>query len=174
MTTEAPKKSHQHQNADSGNVEWFTPVPILQAAKRVMGGFDLDPFSSPATNERVKAARIFTVAEDGLKQDWFGRVWMNHPYGRTTNRPCVEKLITEFFCGNVQEACCITFANTSELWFRYLLQFPQCFLNPRTQYIDGATGKAARGVTKGSVVTYLGNDLSGFRREFSSLGVVKV
>jgi hypothetical protein len=167
-------KSHQLQNSDSGNVEWVTPLDIIIAAKKTMGGIDLDPFSSVSANKRVGATHFFSAAQDGLIQDWFGRVWMNHPYGKATNRHCVQKLLMEFFSGNVEEACCITFANTSERWFRPLLDFPQCFLSPRTQYIDARTGQPVGGVTKGSVVTYLGNDIQSFCEAFKKLGAVKL
>jgi hypothetical protein len=166
--------SSQLQNADSGNVEWYTPAFIVDAARNTMGGIDFDPFSNEIANTRVNAWRYFTQENDGLKQDWFGRVWMNHPYGREMNHACIEKLIMEFAIGNIQSACCITFANTSEKWFQHLLRFPQCFLSPRTQYIDGKTGNPVKGVTKGSVVTYLGDDLPSFREHFKKLGVVKV
>jgi phage N-6-adenine-methyltransferase len=41
--------------------------------------FDLDPCASA---ENAKCERYFTRAEDGLKQEWTGRVFMNPPYGR--------------------------------------------------------------------------------------------
>jgi hypothetical protein len=67
----------------------------------------------------------------------------------------------------------ITYACTSEKWFQPLLQKPQCFLSPRTNYYlpDGSVKK---GVTKGSVVTNFGADVSRFREAFASLGVVKI
>jgi phage N-6-adenine-methyltransferase len=43
------------------------------------GGFDLDPAATP---DNAKCPRFFTRAEDGLRQPWAGRVWLNPPYGR--------------------------------------------------------------------------------------------
>lgn len=165
-------KNHQHINGDSGSDEYYTPQPIIDAARRVMGGIDLDPASSPEANKRVRAARFFTQADDGLAQPWTGRVWMNHPFGRETNRPWIAKIARE--CqGGVSEAICITFAATSEQWFAPLLNRPQCYLAPRTNYYlkDGTLKK---GVTKGSVVTYFGPNVGKFAREFSALGIVKI
>jgi len=165
--------AHQLINQDSGDVEYYTPAHIVDAARRTMGGVDLDPFSSASANERVRASRYFTLDDDGLNQPWFGRFWMNHPFGRETNRLCIEKAEREYMEGRAEEGCCITFAATSEAWFQPLMCRPQCYLTPRTNY-HLPDGTLKRGVSKGSVVTYFGLNVDGFAREFAPLGVVKV
>ena len=159
-------------NQDSGNTEWYTPIEIVDMAREVMGSIDLDPFSSDKANYKVDADKIFTEKDNGLLHPWVGNVWMNHPFGRKTNKPCVDKLVSEYESGNVKQACCITFAATSEQWFRPLLKYPQCFIHGRTNYYlpDGTKKK---GVTKGSVVTYLGKDIKKFKEVFSRIGTVK-
>lgn len=164
--------SHQLINQTSGGVEYYTPLPIIEAARRTLGFIDLDPASSPIANARVKAGAFFSEADDGLSVNWFGRVWMNHPFGRVQNPKWIAKIEQEFKSGRVSAACCITYACTSEKWFQPLLRRPQCFISPRINYLlpDGST---LRGVTKGSVVTYYGYDVARFEREFESFGVVK-
>ena len=166
-------KAHKQINQTSGDVEYYTPPAIIAAATLVLGTIDLDPASSETANERVQAVRIFTEADDGLNREWAGKVWMNHPFGKAQNPKWIKKLEEEFESGRVTEACCITYACTSEKWFQPLLQRPQCFLSPRTNYYlpDGSLKK---GVTKGSVVTYFGENVSRFREAFASLGVVKI
>lgn len=166
-------KNHQRINGDGGSDEYYTPEPITDAARRTMGTIDLDPFSSETANKMVRAKSFFGIGDDAMSQHWFGRVWMNHPFGRKTNRPCVSKLVEEWKSGRVEEAICITFASTSEQWFKPLLSHPQCFLHGRTNYYlpDGTLKK---GVTKGSVVTYLGNNVERFAAEFKHLGTVKI
>lgn len=164
--------SHQLINQTNGGVEYYTPLNIIEAARRTLGCIYLDPASSFAANLRVKAESYYTEEQDGLSMDWYKTIWLNHPFGRVQNPKWISKLELEFKSGRVDGACCITFACTSEKWFQPLLWRPQCFLSPRTNYLlpDGST---LRGVTKGSVVTYYGSDFSRFAQEFQSLGVVK-
>ena len=158
-------------NQSSGDFEYYTPQPIIEAARATMGGIDLDPASSLTANLRVGASTIFTC--EGLSQTWSGRVWLNHPFSREHNAEWIDKLIFSYRHGLVTQACCITFAATSERWFQPLLAYPQCFLCPRTNYYL-PDGTLKRGVTKGSVVTYLGPSAGVFKLEFAKLGVVKV
>lgn len=59
--------------------EWLTPPDIISA----LGTFDLDP-CAPVVRPWEMAAKHYTVEDDGLSQPWFGRVWLNPPYGRET------------------------------------------------------------------------------------------
>ena len=49
--------SHQQINQTSGDVEYYTPPAIIEAARLVMGTIDLDPASSETANERVRAGQ---------------------------------------------------------------------------------------------------------------------
>lgn len=168
------KTTAQRINQTSGNVEYYTPLPILTAARELMGGIDLDPFSSKAANCRVRARRFFSIADDGFERSWdCASLFMNHPFGRATNPPAIEKLLREIRAGQTRQALCLTYACTSEAWFRPLLAQPQCYLYPRTNYVL-PDGSVKPGVTKGSVVTYFGPDLARFRLIFAPLGAVKI
>lgn len=165
-------KSHQLINQTSGKVEYYTPQFIIEAARATMGGIDLDPASSIAANQNVMADKIFTINDNGLAQSWFGRVWMNHPFNKKTNRAWIDKLETEYESGRVTEAVCITFASTSEKWFQPLLKRPQCFFSSRTNYLD-ENGNVVKGVSKGSCTTYFGENESNFYKAFRTLGIIK-
>lgn len=163
-------------NQDSGNTEYYTPLEIIEAARDTMGGLiDFDPFSSREANKRVKATTAYTKGIDAFQTPWprCGTVWMNHPFGRKMNKVCVDLLIHHYISGRIREACCITFAATSERWFAPLHEYPQCYLIPRTQYYlpDGTRKK---GVTKGSVVTYLGSNPQRFIDNFRGMGAIKL
>lgn len=156
-------------NQTSGDTEYYTPQFIIESARQTLGDIDLDPASSATANRIVGAKRIYTAEDDGLTQPWTGNVWMNHPFGRESNPKWIEKLVGSYKSGSVRNACCITFACTSERWFQSLFNHPMCFLSPRTNYYL-ADGTLKTGVTKGSVVTYLGNYQDDFFKYFWSLG----
>lgn len=66
-----------HQSAAMRSDEGLTPPEILQR----LGQFDLDP-CSPMNRPWSTAAQHYTVEDDGLAQQWAGRVWCNPPFGR--------------------------------------------------------------------------------------------
>ena len=47
-------------NQTSGNTEYYSPIDIVDAARYVMGGIDLDPASSALANARIGATHYFT------------------------------------------------------------------------------------------------------------------
>lgn len=165
--------SAQLINQTSGKTEYYTPPAIIKAARLCMGGISLDPASSDIANNRVRADVFYDEKDDGLSLSWNGNIWLNHPFSRKGNPMWISKLLNEVLLGNAAQACCITYACTSEAWFRPLLTKPQCFLIPRTNYLL-PDGTVYRGVTKGSVVTYFGRDNKTFADAFSALGVVKI
>jgi hypothetical protein len=55
---------------------WLTPPWLL----RQLGEFDLDP-CSPVDRPWDTAKKHYTIEDDGLAQEWQGRVWCNPPYG---------------------------------------------------------------------------------------------
>jgi hypothetical protein len=65
-----PKRSKKTKD------EWLTPPKIIQA----LGEFDLDP-CSPINRPWPTAQHHFTILDNGLLKEWFGRVWLNPPYG---------------------------------------------------------------------------------------------
>ncbi len=165
-------KAHQLINQDSGDTEYYTPIEIIEAARIVMGVIDLDPASSAIANKRVRATKYYTKEDDGLKQFWEGNIWLNHPFGRQLNQLWIGKLLDQYPY-NAKQFINITFAATSEKWFKPLLKFPQCYLNPRTNYYK-PDGTIKKGVTKGSVITYGGPYIERFAGIFKQFGEIKI
>lgn len=165
-------ENHQLINIDSGNQEWYTPSEIIEAARNTLGFITLDPFSCAKANETVKASIYYTKEDDGFSKPWFGSVFCNHPFSRENNKRIAEHVSNQHY-GNDCEIVMITFAATSEAWFKPLLHHPQCFLHGRTNYYD-QKGNKVKGVTKGSVITYLGKNVDRFYESFKHLGTIKV
>lgn len=87
--------------------EWLTPPEVVEA----LGPFDLDP-CSPVNRPWPTAAEHYTVQDDGLAQEWRGRVWLNPPYGPQTYR-WLKRL------GDHGNGIALTFARTeTEGFFR--------------------------------------------------------
>jgi len=76
---------------------WLTPPYILDA----LGEFDLDP-CSPLGRPWDTAKNHYTVEDDGLVQPWYGRIWLNPPYGRSMT-PWLEKMAN--YDGGVWRYC---------------------------------------------------------------------
>ncbi|MGO9046175.1 MAG: hypothetical protein ACLQFW_04700 [Xanthobacteraceae bacterium] len=72
----------------TGENEWHTPAKYLAAAREVLGEIDLDPATSKAAQEVVKAKKFFTKDDDGLKQEWHGRIWLLRPRWTWGAPPC--------------------------------------------------------------------------------------
>jgi hypothetical protein len=132
----------QHSSA---TVEHYTPADYIQAARHVMGGIDLDPATTVAVNDVVvQADTFFTKEDDGLKQDWFGRVWLNPPGGKIGNKSQAvvwwEKLIEEYHAGRVQQAMFLGFSieilATSQGCERWVGEFPFCIPKSRIKFLD--------------------------------------
>lgn len=115
--------------------EWATPPEIVNA----LGKFDLDPC---ATERSAKAPAFFTKEQDGLKQDWFGRVWCNPPYSQPALYQFCEKMAQH---GN---GILLIFARTGNKVWQEII-FPRAtailFLRKRIQFVDnqGFKGGAA-------------------------------
>jgi hypothetical protein len=63
----------------TNNDTWLTPPELIKS----LGEFDLDP-CSPVDRPWDTAKKHYTIHDDGLKQPWAGRVWLNPPYGKST------------------------------------------------------------------------------------------
>lgn len=54
--------------------EWYTPKSVMDPLEEEFGKFTLDPC---CTKENKKGRYFFTAHSNGLKLEWFGRVFVN-------------------------------------------------------------------------------------------------
>jgi hypothetical protein len=64
-----------------GKDEWLTPPEIIHS----LGEFDLDP-CSPIRRPWRTADVHMTIDDNGLAYNWYGRVWLNPPYGKEAGK----------------------------------------------------------------------------------------
>ena len=70
-----------HESQNNVSVDWYTPPWIFE---RMGIEFDLDPCQPINSIEWIPAKNRYTIEDDGLECEWFGRVWLNPPYGKQT------------------------------------------------------------------------------------------
>lgn len=155
--------------------EWYTPPEILDRVRAVYAGcIDLDPASCEPANRTVQAKRFFTREEDGLAQEWRGKVFLNPPYCMPDVEAFCNKLLHELEARRVEEAILLLNNSTDTAYFHRLLgALPDygglvCFLKGRVKFTNPNTETIQ--ARQGQALFYYGVDAWGFRREFSSLG----
>lgn len=70
-----------HESSSAMTHVWLTPPFILEA----LGAFDLDPCAAPEPRPWTTAETHWGHADNSLNRSWFGRVWLNPPYGPKTS-----------------------------------------------------------------------------------------
>jgi hypothetical protein len=127
--------SHQR---NGGHDEWLTPPEILDK----LGQFDLDP-CAPKNPPWATAPLQYHKEMDGLSQPWFGRVWLNPPFGREAVK-WLRKLVAH---GN---GIALVPARTETAMFYecvWNVADAVCFLKgrPHFHYVTGERAKANSG-----------------------------
>lgn len=117
------KKSFSATDPASGSGQtntWLTPLRLIHA----LGVFDLDPCAFPGHDT---ALENYTLPECGLILPWFGRVWLNPPYGRNIGI-WLEKLEKH---GN---GVALVFNRTDTAWFQKLRPDAVFFISGRISF----------------------------------------
>jgi hypothetical protein len=162
-----------HRALSTGEYEWFTPAMYILAARQVMGGIDLDPATHAEAQKTVQAERFYTAADDGLAQEWEGRVWLNPPYVQPLIEHFAIKLVEEVGSGRVSQAILLTHNYTDTRWFHIAAATSAmiCFTRGRIRFLD-IDGDECNTPTQGQAFFYYGANVEGFASVFRDFGLV--
>ena len=111
----------------SKKMDWETPQAFFDELNLEFS-FTLDACATP---ENAKCKSFFTIYDDALKQDWFGNVWMNPPYGRSIGK-WIRKAYLEVQVGNADLVVCLIPARTdTAYWHDYCMKGEIRFIRGR-------------------------------------------
>jgi ParB family chromosome partitioning protein len=163
---------HVRGTFGTGENEWYTPPQYIEMAREVMGYFDLDPASSAKANECIKARCFYSAEDDGLKQNWRGKIWLNPPYAQPLIAQFVDRLVRFFITGEVLEAILLTHNYTDTSWFHRAVPCAEliCFTRGRIGFLNLEGNPASP--TQGQAFFYYGENPERFREVFCRIGFV--
>lgn len=96
--------------------EWETPNELFNGVNNYIGGFDLDVC---ANDNNHKHDKYYTIEDNSLNQEWFGKCWCNPPYSK--QRPWIEKTINSIKQGNVSVVCMLIPMSPETKYFQELI-----------------------------------------------------
>lgn len=172
------RRSHLTTGDESD--EWYTPVRLVEKARRVLGKIDLDPASCTKANKVVQATTFYTKTKDALKRPWDGNVFMNAPFSQQD--AFCEYLLRSWddptspqrpIGPSVKQAVIITTNATERPWAQSLVRRASavCLISGRVAFIR-PDGTEATSNVRGSTIWYLGSDVARFIDEYVTEGVV--
>ena len=130
----------EHEPSIGASDDWYTPADLLEAIGET---YDLDPCAPEYGRAyyAVKAAREYTITDDGLSKPWEGFVFMNPPFGgRNGHVPWLVKFLEHGY------GIAVVRAYTSAGWFHEhaVKADAMCFPRGKTKFVrpDGTIGKA--------------------------------
>jgi phage N-6-adenine-methyltransferase len=153
--------------------EWYTPPEVIARVKGALGGIDLDPASNAHAQDTVRAKRFFTKEDDGLTQDWSGRVFCNPPYSMPLIEQFTAKVMSAWEESEITAAVYLVNNCTDAKWQQALLKrHPVCFTSGRIGFLSRSGQKFA--TRQGQAIFYLGPDPKRFTEAFADMGAVLV
>ena len=106
--------------------DYYTPKWVFDALGLQ---FDIDVASPVGGISWIPANQYFTLYDDGLAQDWNGRVWMNPPYSKPL--PWIQKFIEN------ENGVALLPTSTGK-WMKYLWESKaKWLLLPPMKFIQG-------------------------------------
>lgn len=150
--------------------DFYTAPEVIEAARAVLGHIDLDPASHAVANRVVKAARFYSIAENGLTKKWRGNVWLNPPFSQW--KQWVPKVISEWRSGRVSAMLALSAMRTvtAQYFNPFLMECSgMCIMQGRRRFWGGVAGDSP---DDGHAVYYFGPNFPRFAASFGAFGAV--
>jgi phage N-6-adenine-methyltransferase len=117
LTSQMGEKMKRFKESPAPHSEWSTELKWFRAFSEKYGPFDLD---AAAAKWNAKCDLFFSKRQNALKQQWYGRVWLNAPYNPSGT---IEKFIgyartQALFNGVVKLVGCLLPHYTGDGWWR--------------------------------------------------------
>jgi len=170
---EGKTKDTAHVSQATGEFEWYTPKKIIKLVKELMMEIDVDPASSKTANRIVGAKKFYTEEDDGLKQKWAGRVWMNPPYSQPLVTEFCNLFTEKYISGEITEGCVLVNNATETKFYQNMMNHCMaiCFIKGRVKFVD-ANGESTGAPLQGQTILYFGDFAVSFADIFSGIGRV--
>ncbi|MEW6129602.1 MAG: DNA N-6-adenine-methyltransferase [Acidobacteriota bacterium] len=156
--------------------EWYTPPFYITLVEQVLTVIDLDPASSEKAQQWIQARRYFTKEDNGLIQTWWGKVFLNPPYGKSEGKSnqaiWANRLLKFYEKGLVEEAILLINSAHGYKWYESLwTRYPVCCVRERIHFVavDGSIDGQSK---KAQTFVYFGRNITRFQKVFSSIGRV--
>jgi hypothetical protein len=159
------------EQTSTGDYEWYTPREVLALVRAVLGVIDVDPASCAAAQVNVQARISYTLADDGLRQPWPGKVFLNPPYAFPLVARFIGKLFAEIEAEHTTEAILLVNAATDTDWFQAAFQRADavCFPDGRIHFVHATRGN--NHPCRGQALLYYGGAARDFCAVCASVGV---
>jgi phage N-6-adenine-methyltransferase len=139
----------------SNSDEWETPwwlVNLLAEEFCVHGHFDLDP---AATAKNAKGVSSFGKELNGLRQEWWGNVFVNPPYSQIEQ--WTKKCYQEAYNGNATVVLLAAARPDTRYWWDFSRHGEVRFIKGRLKFIDPSKDKQTGAPFPSAVVIFRKN-----------------
>jgi phage N-6-adenine-methyltransferase len=134
--------------------DWTTPDEFF-AALDAEFAFTLDPCAYAHT---AKCKRFYTREDDGLRQEWTGRVFMNPPYGRVIGHWIAKAYHAAQSTAEVV-VCLIPARTCSAYWHDYCMKAAEIrFVRGRLRFGDQTKGRTDNAPFPNAVIVFRKGD----------------
>ena len=139
------------------------PLDILNAARQMVpdGKFDLDPassFTAKNIHETPVANIIYDEESNGLRQEWFGNVWLFPPFIKDGVKKFqykwLEKAEQKWKMGDIESCLVLLQVSFGDGGFLRAIQYPHVFLTKPLHFLT-PSGKEKYDMDSNYMMIYL-------------------